>query len=122
MVHKSKNIIKIYPGVPFKISARLGPTLFKAIVRLKGLDYKRGEGFVVNDLSIIPRINAILKPLNVLLVPYGNCIICNKDIQCENCEYLDNCKKDIDMCICRRCLDNPLIWENYIRSQKAFYG
>jgi len=113
-----KNIIKVYVGSPFQPRIRLGATLFKSIVRLKGVEYRRGQRFIISDLSAIPRLNTLLSRFNVVIVPYGRCIICGKDVRCDQCEYLDLCRKDVDICICRSCLEQHDVWNKYIQAQR----
>lgn len=113
-----KTVIKVYLGSPFQPRVRLGATVFKALVKLRGVEYRRGEGFVINDYSAIPRVNALLDRFNVILVPYGRCAICGRDVRCETCEYRDGCRKDVDICICRSCLEKGDVWRSYVASQR----
>ena len=109
----AKNVVKIYIGSPFSLRVRLGATLFKSIVRIKGVEYERGSGFIVRDYSAIPKLNALLDRFDVELVPYSRCVICGGDVHCEGCEYREECRKDVGQCICRGCLEGGDAWENY---------
>jgi|Deesub1362B_J571_1020462.scaffolds.fasta_scaffold00004_263 hypothetical protein len=115
---KNKNIIKIILGRPFKLNVRLGNTLFRNIVKIKGIEYKHGKGFIVKDYSILPRINSLLSHLNIELIPYILCIICESDVNCQDCIFKDNCKKDIRFCVCNKCIESNDIWTRYSRAIK----
>ncbi len=113
------NVIKVFPGRPFQFRIRLGSTLFKAIVKIKGIEYRRGEGFVITSYDAIPKVNALIERFNVMLIPYIPCVICGKDVHCETCEYSINCRKDLEACICKTCLNQSDAWRKYSEIQKT---
>lgn len=118
-ITKNLNIVKVYLGKPFQLKVRLGGTLFKIFVKIKGVEYKKGAGFIINDYSAIPKINTLLERFGVTIVPYIVCTICGKDVHCESCEYIINCNKDIGFCICRMCLSKENVWSEYLKSFRS---
>jgi hypothetical protein len=113
-----KEVIKVILGKPFKFNVRLGNILFRNIVRLKGVDYRRGQGFLIKDYAAIPALNSILSPLNIEVIPSISCIICNSDVKCEACEFKDECKKSVRFCVCNDCLVSENLWSEYSRAVK----
>jgi hypothetical protein len=110
--------MKIRYGEPFSIPRRLGSELFKEVVRIRGVNYIRGQGFVVSDYYALSSLNRILARLGLILTPEVKCSICGANIDCEKCEFNSVCRKNTDTCVCDVCLKKKDLVEEYIRSQK----
>ena len=111
--------MRIRYGEPFMIPRRLGK-LFKEVVRIKGVDYVKGKGFIVKDYYALSNLNKILSRLGLLLTPEVKCFICGKYIDCETCRFKSNCKREVSTCICDDCLKKENIVEIYILKQLHF--
>lgn len=110
--------MKIRYGEPFSIPRRLGTELFKEVVRIRGVNYVKGKGFVVSDYYALSSLNRILARLGLILTPEVKCSICGTDIDCEKCEFKSVCRKNTSTCICIKCLKERDIVEKYIHSQR----
>ncbi len=111
---------KIRYGEPFQIRRRLG-NLFRDIVRIKGVDYERGRGFIVRDYYALSNLNKILIRMGLLLTPEVKCYICGTYVDCEKCPFTDVCLKDVSICICESCLnDENLVEKYYSTSMRDF--
>ena len=104
---------RIRYGEPFQIRRRLGD-LFKDIVRIKGVDYERGKGFIVRDYYALSNLNKILIRMGLLLTPEVICYICGKYVDCEKCKFTDVCLKDVPTCICESCLQSEDLSDKYL--------
>ena len=109
--------MKISYGVPFKIPRKLG-NLFKEIVKIKGVKYIKQQGFVIEDKSSLDAVNRILIKMGLVLVPKIYCYVCGGEVDCENCEFKDICKKDVKYCICKKCLSSHDIVKKYAEKQR----
>jgi len=108
---------KIRYGEPFQIRRRLGD-LFRDIVRIKGVSYERGKGFIVSDYYALSNLNKILIRMGLLLTPEVKCFICGAYVDCEKCTYTEVCLKDVSTCICDKCIGEENLDKNYyIKSQ-----
>ncbi len=104
--------MRVRYGEPFRIPRRLGD-LFKDVVRIDGVDYVRGQGFVVRDYYALVNLNKILLRLGLILTPIVTCAICYTTIDCEKCEFTQVCRKDVNICICGKCASSPDSSEKY---------
>ncbi len=116
-------VMKIKYGEPFRIPRRLGD-LFKDVVRIDGVDYVRGAGFTVRDYYALSNLNKILIRLGLVLLPMVTCTICGRDVDCEECEYTDVCRKDVNLCLCRECTYSENVVDKYRLSvrKRVFKG
>ena len=110
--------IKIRYDEPFSIPRRLGTELFKEIVRIRGISYIKGKGFVVSDYYALSSLNRILARLGLVLTPEIKCYICGKPIDCETCIFKSFCKKNTRTCICEECLKDSALADKYIEKQR----
>jgi len=113
--------MKIRYGETFSIPRRLG-NLFREVVRIKGVEYIKGKGFIVRDYYALSNLNKILARLGLILTPEVRCFICGKYVDCEKCEFRNNCKRDVTICICDDCLNNKNILNIYLAKQNKFLG
>lgn len=104
-------------GEPFQIRRRLG-NLFRDIVRIKGVEYGRGRGFIVRDYYALSNLNKILIRMGLILTPMVKCVICNKNLECESCSFADVCLKDVSTCLCDECLYSEDIVEKYLSTSR----
>ena len=110
--------MKIRYGEPFSIPRRLGSELFKEVVRIRGVNYVKGKGFIVSDYYALSSLNHILIKLGLILTPEVKCIVCGKNIDCESCKFKTVCKKNTKVCICDECLNRNDIVDKYINIQR----
>ncbi len=111
---------RIRYGEPFQIRRRLGD-LFKDIVRIKGVDYERGKGFIVRDYYALANLNKILIRMGLLLTPIVECAICRNLVDCEECKFGDICLKDVSICLCDRCMNREDVVSEYLRVSKNLF-
>ncbi|HIE37295.1 TPA: hypothetical protein EYP83_03915 [Candidatus Geothermarchaeota archaeon] len=107
-------------GEPFQIRRRLG-NLFKDIVRIKGVEYERGKGFIVRDYYALTNLNKILIRMGLILTPMVKCVICDKNIECEKCSFTDVCLKDVTTCLCDECLYSDDVVEKYLSTSRGYF-
>jgi len=104
---------RIRYGEPFQIRRRLGD-LFRDIVRIKGVDYERGKGFIVRDYYALANLNKILIRMGLILTPMVECAICHRSVDCEKCNFTDVCLKDVSICLCDECLSSEDVVSRYL--------
>jgi hypothetical protein len=109
--------MKIEFGKPFRIPRRLGDR-FKEVVSIRGVKYIRQEGFVVDNKAALDSLNRILIKMGLILVPLIRCFLCGKDIDCDNCNFKDVCRREVSTCICSSCLDDRDVLSKYFDTQK----
>lgn len=110
--------MKIRYGEPFSIPRRLGTELFKEVVRIKGVDYVKGKGFIVADYYALSSLNRILVKLGLILTPEVKCYLCNRPVDCDKCRFRNVCKKNTNYCICDQCLEKEDLADKYIEKQR----
>ena len=113
--------LKIRYGEPFSIPRRLGD-LFKEVVRIKGVDYVKGRGFVVKDYYALSNLNKILARLGLILTPEVKCFLCGQYIDCEKCRFKSSCRRDMTTCICDKCMSEADILKKYVNKQTRYLG
>jgi len=110
--------MKIRYGEPFSIPRRLGTELFKEVVRIRGIDYVKGKGFIVSDYYALSSLNKILVKLGLILKPEVKCFLCGKNIDCDKCEFSQVCRKNVSTCLCDECISKFSLVSDYISRQK----
>lgn len=114
------DVMRIKYGEPFRIPRRLGD-LFRDVVRIDGVEYVRGKGFIVRDYYAMVNLNKILMRMGLTLAPTVNCVMCGASIECDKCEYTDVCRKEVTLCICGNCAYSPNSFERYRDVAKSIY-
>jgi hypothetical protein len=80
---------------------------FIRLMRL-GLEYNRARGTfsIANFDSIEEVLDTISGILNEEAIFLQNCMVCNKDFPCSECNYIDFCEtKNLPFqCVCPECL------------------
>ncbi len=104
-------------GVPFRIPRRLGDR-FKEIVSIKGVNYIRGSGFIVENKEALDSMNKILVKMGLILKPTITCYICGSEINCDECPYNKSCHKAVTHCICKVCFTKTNLVKEYMDKQK----
>ncbi|MEM0056874.1 MAG: hypothetical protein QXH96_00100 [Candidatus Geothermarchaeota archaeon] len=99
----------------FQIPRKLGTDVFKEIVKLKGVEYVKGKGFLVKGKDALDGLNKVLIRYGLLLVPQINCFICGTEVDCSACEFRDVCERSVKECICQKCISSSNLLENYAK-------
>lgn len=107
--------MKVKYDVFFQIPRRLGTDIFKEIVKLKGVEYVKGKGFLVKSKDALDGLNKVLIKYGLILIPQINCFICGAEIDCSTCEFRDVCERSVKECICQKCISSTDLLENYAK-------
>ncbi len=97
----------------------MGKDVFRTLMA-SGLLYDRKKYmFYINSNTDVDSVNNILQRnnLKIKIDPLKTCYICNSQIDCETCTFVNECHKKVVTCICENCIQKEETLGRYILKQ-----